>query len=305
MHFFIVMTSKVFVTSGGLVSYMPFKKDQFVIDTWHGGGAYKYIGLDLYNDFFYRTEVKWNAKRTSLFLSSCKKFSEVVERTLLIDTHRILEIGMPRNDILLSENTEKIRERVKRKLGIDSKMRVILYAPTYRNAGANNQFLKAIPGEYSLDYNRILVALSNRFGGDWCFAFRYHMNVDEKESGKLPEGVFNFSGYEDMQELICTADIMINDYSSSIWDFSLTGKPCFIFARDIAKYKKERNLYTQIEEWPFPIAETNEELEANILSFDELEYANRIKKHHTDLGICETGKATKIVGEKIYSICTG
>ena len=37
------------------------------------------------------------------------------------------------------------------------------------------------------------------------------------------------SDYSDMQELLCAADILITDYSSSIWDFSYTKKPCFLY----------------------------------------------------------------------------
>jgi CDP-glycerol glycerophosphotransferase len=96
-----------------------------------------------------------------------------------------------------------------------------------------------------------------------------------------------------MQELLCAADVLITDYSSCMWDFSLTFRPCFIFAPDIKKYRDNRGFYTPIEEWPFPVAETNEQLAYNILNFNEEKYRNDVKQHHVNLGSFEKGTATK------------
>ena len=42
-YYKIAMTSAFFVTNSGGYSYLPLKKCQYVINTWHGGGAYKKI----------------------------------------------------------------------------------------------------------------------------------------------------------------------------------------------------------------------------------------------------------------------
>jgi len=106
-----------------------------------------------------------------------------------------------------------------------------------------------------------------------------------------------------MQELLCAADVLITDYSSSIWDFSFTGKPCFLYAPDLAQYDKERGFYTSIETWPAILAEDNDTLIKNILDFNERDFTERVRKHHDDLGSYETGQATQIIGDKIYEIC--
>jgi CDP-glycerol glycerophosphotransferase len=94
-----------------------------------------------------------------------------------------------------------------------------------------------------------------------------------------------------MQELLCAADILITDYSSSMWDFSLTFKPCFIYAPDLAKYQAEQGFYIPLEQLPFPIAETNEQLAHNIRTFDPEKYKQAVKQYHSDLGSHETGTA--------------
>ena len=113
----------------------------------------------------------------------------------------------------------------------------------------------------------------------------------------------DFSNYEDMQDLLIAADVMINDFSSSMWDFMLTGKPCFIFAIDLQHYINTTEVHTPVSEWPFPRATNNEELERNIIGFDEEKYSADCKSHYEMLGGCETGEATKLVCDRIYNVC--
>ena len=121
----------------------------------------------------------------------------------------------------------------------------------------------------------------------------------------MSENIVDVSDYPDMQELLCAADILITDYSSSMWDYSFTYKPCFIYANDLDQYKIERDFHTPVNEWPFTIAISNEELAENILEFDQDKYIEKIKKHHHDLGSFEDGHATEKVAKLINDICSG
>ena len=105
--------------------------------------------------------------------------------------------------------------------------------------------------------------------------------------------VFDVTNYPDMQELLCAADILITDYSSCMWDFSLMYKPCFIYATDIEQYTQERDFYTPMSEWPFPIATNTDELINNILNFNQEEYVQKVKQHHKALGSFEDGHASE------------
>jgi CDP-glycerol glycerophosphotransferase len=109
----------------------------------------------------------------------------------------------------------------------------------------------------------------------------------------------NATDYPDMQELLQCAQVLLTDYSSCMWDFSLMGKPCFLYARDIAEYRGERDFYTPIESWPFPLASDNAELARVIGAFDETAYRNAVRAHHAALGAAETGTATAQCVERI------
>lgn len=290
-----MLTSKVIVDNNGFGAFLPYRKAQLKINTWHAGGAYKKVGLDakLPNTEYKR--LAREGENTDILLSSCKRFSEVFPCSYHISRAAILEIGLPRNDIMFKED-QTIKRKLFDKFGIDLSQKLVLYAPTFRGQSTNPE-----KQNYLLDIPMCLSSLSKRFGGEWILGFRMHHTYTKKIIS-IPNTI-SFSEYPDMQELLLAADVLITDYSSCMWDFSLLKKPCFIYATDLARYKSDVDFYTPIELWPFPIAENNEQLAENILKFDQSLYRTAIGEHHKNLGIKETGQAANTVVDIIYDYC--
>jgi len=300
-YFFYALTSAVFLTNSGGFSYLPMRKKQFIVNTWHGGGAYKKCGIYMYNDTpIFRKNLMLASKGTDVFMSTCSRFSDVVSESMLIPRDIFWEVGMPRNDRMLQHDDE-YRENIRRKLGLREGEKLILFAPTYRKID-DNYFRDSVAISYGVDCDRVCKAMESRFGGKWKFALRYHPCVTNR--GDMEDmGVMDLTDYEDMQDLLCAADAMINDFSSSMWDFMLTGRPSFLFAVDLEHYVATTDVYTPVSRWPFPQSVNNDELESNILNFNEEEYAAACKYHYEELGGCETGKATQLICERIYNHC--
>lgn len=282
------MTSKILITNDAFPLFLPKLKKQVLINTWHGGGAYKKVDpiteqqVQEYN-LLYRD--------IDYFISSNRKFSQVMSHALNIEKNKFLNIGMPRNDIFFDKNLiQKEQKKIKKEYSLDNEI-LILYAPTWRDDGRNIV--------ENLTDIHILEALRRKFNKKVKFMLRAHYHTKLLKS----EAMIDVSDYPDMQELLCAADILITDYSSCMWDFSLMYKPCFIFATDIDKYKQERDFYTPMSKWPFPIASNNEELVNNILNFNEAEYIEKVKKHHKALGSYEDGHACERVCKLIEEIC--
>ena len=55
-----ILSSGTIITNAGGVSYLPKRSGQKVINTWHGGGPYKKTSIDVYDNYWYRKEVKWH-----------------------------------------------------------------------------------------------------------------------------------------------------------------------------------------------------------------------------------------------------
>jgi CDP-glycerol glycerophosphotransferase len=57
-------------------------------------------------------------------------------------------------------------------------------------------------------------------------------------------------------------------------------------------------MYVKMDELPFSVARTNDELEQNILNFDRRAYLERLHNVYEKYGLCENGTAS----EKIVSM---
>ena len=291
-----IMTAKAIITNTGISAVFPLRNKQVCINTWHGSGAYKKVGRDIdakingTSDYM----MKLSNKSTDYFISGCQKFTEVMSNAIMLEKEKFLPIGMPRNDFLVAGDGYDIEE-IKRKANIPNGKKIVLYAPTFR--GTTGQ---AVNEALKMDVQRVLSALSSRFGGEWIFAYRCHYHVKSAFANE-PNNI-DLSQFEDMQELLAVSDVLISDYSSSIWDYSFTYKPCFLFCYDLVNYEKERDFYVPIEKWGFPIALNNEELIQSILGFDEKKYVEDMTNHHSDLGSYESGNATKDICDLLSKI---
>ena len=288
-----LITSRVIITNAGGVSYLPKRKGQTIISTWHGGGPYKKTSTDVYESFWYRMQAKMNANNTDYILSSCKFFSKFEAKSMGYEQKKIIPVGLPRNDIIF-KNHENIKKKVKEFYSIHEDVKFILFAPTFRGDFIN---VYDIENYVRLDIDKIIDTLEVKFGHKWILGIRLHPKLSNVDMSKL--NVINCTTYPDMQELLCAADGVISDYSSLIWDYSFTYNPIFLYAPDIEEYEKERGFYMPIEEWPFPIAHNNDEMLDNIRMFSLEEYVENVKEHHIASGSYETGMACQKVLELI------
>ena len=290
-----LITSEIIITNAGGVSYLPNRKKQMIISTWHGGGPYKKTSLDVCVGYWYKKQVQMNSDNTDYILSSCKYFSDFEAKSMGFKENEIIPAGLPRNDIMFSRQ-EKIERKVRDFYSISDDQRFVLFAPTFRS---KKDFVNAIETDnyVDLDIEKLISALQSRFGGNWICGVRLHPKLADIDI--VGKNVINCCKYPDMQELLCSADVVVSDYSSLIWDFSFTLKPIFLYAPDMESYESEIGFYMPSSEWPFPIAKNNEEMTDNILNFDEEAYVLAVKKHHIAAGSFESGNACHKIMELI------
>ena len=162
----------------------------------------------------------------------------------------------------------------------------MLYAPTYRDNRATDM--------YNLDYDRVLAALENRFGGDWYCLIRLHPNL-AAQAGIVPTGekLRNATLYENMQELLVASDVIISDYSGCAFDYLVLKRPGFLYAEDYEEIKKVKDYYFTLEELPFSLAQSNDALIHNIETFDEAEYDKKCAAYVQRLQFFDDGHASE------------
>ena len=209
---------------------LPVRKGQMLLQTWHGGGCYKKAGIEITENSSWHAHIM--QKQTNLithYISSSRYFSERIIRKQQKYRGKILDIGMPRNDMLIHPDMKKAEE-IRKALHIPQDAFVVLYAPTYRDSIMNQKYA-------ALDYSAVQQAVQQRFQKKAVLLYRGHHYM--KQSA-VEESVTDVSGYRDMQDLLLICDMLISDYSSSIWDYSYTYRPCFLYTPDLEEYIANR-----------------------------------------------------------------
>lgn len=272
------------------------RKSQFYMQTWHGF-ALKQIEKDVEDKLgkTYVRDAKKDSKLIDCIISDSKFMTQIYKSSFWYNGD-VLELGSPRNDIIINRQQD-LADRVYKHFNISNDKKLILYAPTFRADGSNSA--------YALDFQRVKRSCEERFGGTFSVLVRLHPNIINNSEQMYFDGIniINASFYPDMQELLSVSSVVISDYSSLMFDFALSMKPCFQFATDIDAYKQDRNFYFEIDKLPFVLAKDNEEMEKEILFFNEDAYKARLSEFYDSVGMIMNGfassKCSDIILEKM------
>jgi CDP-glycerol glycerophosphotransferase (TagB/SpsB family) len=198
------------------------KRGQTVLQTWHGTPL-KRIALDR-REVRPRTAVAtWLEKSRWNIMLAQNQFSADTFRSAYSFKSPIWQEGYPRNDVLVTGNADELRAR----LGIPAGKTVVLYAPTWRDDR---------PGKVDhLD----VASFSRELGPDFVILIRGHSRTMQPGIDVRATGVVDVTGYPDISELFLVADALVTDYSSVMFDFTVTGKPLYFFAPDLDHYRDQ------------------------------------------------------------------
>ncbi len=271
------------------------RKNQYYMQTWHGF-ALKRIEADAVAalDEAYIRGSRADSSQTDLIVSGSRFMTGLYQNSFWYHG-QVAELGTPRNDIFFGP-AQQFSAKICQTLSLPAGRNLALYAPTFRQGDD----LRC----YGLNAQLLRQACQTRFGGEWTVLIRLHPNVAAQSAGLFAydaDTVVDATMYPDMQELLAGIDLLITDYSSSMFDYALRGKPCIQFALDIADYTRERNFYFPLDQLPFPLARSNQELDAIIRSYDQSQWSHRWNQFQAQQGICEDGKASARCAEQILS----
>ncbi|MEH7444041.1 CDP-glycerol glycerophosphotransferase family protein [Bacillus sp. JJ1122] len=298
-YFYELCTSKVLITNFRTTDLFIKRKEQYYIQTWHSSLRLKQIEKDAEENLppNYVAMAKKDSKKCDLLLSGCDYSTEIFKRAFWYEGE-IFKHGTPRND-LLAHSTNNLRSHTLTKLNIPDSYKIALYAPTFRKE--NNLDV------YNLEFSKVKELLAKRFGGEWIVLVKLHPHL-LSVSHQITENnqVIDVTQYDDIQELLCITDFLISDYSSLIFDYSVTRKPCFLYVPDLEDYiQKDRGLYFDMKDLPFVRALSNEGLLREIESYDESDYKEGLERFLTKIGTYEDGYAAKNLTSRLEEICFG
>lgn len=235
-YFITALKAKCWVTNSGIERGLNFKKKQTVyLNTWHGTPL-KLMGRDIPGE---SDEFRLNH---DIQCSQSKYETEIFSRVFGLKKECFAEVGLPRNDELANATTQRQAE-IKEALGIPKEKKLILYAPTYREYDRDDS-LNCIQ-QIKLDLDK----WKHKLGNEWVLLLRLHYEV-AKAVGDAADGEFaiDVSQHESINDLMIASDVLVTDYSSIMFDYSILNKPIYIYAYDYDEYSKRRGLYFDVRE---------------------------------------------------------
>jgi CDP-glycerol glycerophosphotransferase len=285
-------TSKVLVNNTNFPGFFRKRPGQRYIQTWHGTPL-KRLGRDIVDVVptgSYLRMMDREASYWDYLVSPSAYCSEIFPSTFGYKG-TILETGYPRNDILINQVSK--RDVIRRSLGIADSQQVVLYAPTWRDsqrtATGNWKPVNFLPGS---------------LGTKVTVLFRGHTNTHSAHSPQIARGTIDVTNYKNVAELYLAADVLVTDYSSSMFDFSVTGKPMIFLAPDFDDYVAKRGFYFDFEQLaPGPILRDSSFLRKSLESIDSQkgEYAQRYLAWQLKFNKLEDGLASKRVVDATLS----
>ena len=294
--------SKYWIVNYRISDVLKKKKSQIYVQCWHGTPLKK-LGCDIKVDGNILNTVKEihknyknDSKRYDYMLSPSKFCTDAFASAFDIkDKSIIIESGYPRNDAIINHKKSDIAS-IKRKLNIPPNVKVILYAPTFRD----NEHDSKVGYTYrpNIDFD----ALKKEFDGEYIILYRAHYLVANAfDFDKYKGFVYDVCEYDDINVLYIISDLLITDYSSVFFDYSILKRPIIFYMYDLDLYKnKLRDFYLDLSELPGNIVKTDKELIQEIKKEKNFKYDERYKHFNEKFTYLEDGKTTQRVVSNIF-----
>ncbi|MBI5974448.1 bifunctional glycosyltransferase/CDP-glycerol:glycerophosphate glycerophosphotransferase [Staphylococcus canis] len=305
-YYNIFKTAQVWVSNARLPLYLKKKSNQLYIQTWHGtplkrlANDMKHVRLpntttSTYKYNFYRATQRWD------YLISPNAYStEIFQSAFWMPRHRILEVGYPRNDVLVKRQHDTAYiSQLKSQLDIPKHKRVVLYAPTWRD----DEYIEA--GAYTFDLKIDLARMQQALGENTVILLRMHYLIANQLDLSDYEGfAYDVSNYSNVSELYLISDCLITDYSSVMFDYGILKRPQLFFAYDIEKYANDlRGFYIDYhQDLPGPIYTDAQSLIEGLQQLDSIHqtYQHEIEQFFTRFCDIENGQASQYIGDLIH-----
>lgn len=295
--------AKYWITNYRMLNHQFPRRGQVYLQCWHGTPL-KRLGYDIQEGdnvmnsaSEVREKYRSDAKRFAYILSpspfATEKFATAWNLVETGQTDKIIEEGYPRNDRLANYSADE-RDDIRRSLEVDGK-KVILYAPTWRD----NQHTSGQGYTYKteVDFDK----LKRELGDDYVILFRAHYLVANSfDFDKYKDFVIDVSSYPDINDLYIASDILVTDYSSVFFDYSILKRPIIFYMYDLEQYAGEiRGFYLSLDELPGPIVKEEDELINEIKAADGWKLSREYEEFVKRFNPYEDGNSSKRVLERI------
>lgn len=239
----------------GFLAAIRFRKEVKCIQLWHAAGAIKKFGW---------SEPETNARserakkrfqrvynRFQFIPVASQQMADIFSEAFHLDAGHFLYTGVPQTDFYFdAEAKDRSLKNVLETYPAIRTKKIVLYAPTFRKGSLHQMKLQ-------LDMKAFLETLDESH----VLLIRLHPSVHEAAYVPDHPRILVVNDYPHINELLIACDILITDYSSIPFEFSLLNKKMIFFTYDLESYGQSQGLWaTSNLYFPGPIARTTQEV---------------------------------------------
>lgn len=223
-----------------LLYNLNFHKTQNIIQLWHATGHFKTVG---YSRVGKMGGPDINGDTHKIYTSAivgAEHSTPYYAEAFGMHEADVYATGVPRIDSFFDEAyKEATRNRLYNEFpGAKTAEKVILFAPTFRGSGSRT-------AHYPMYQIHLDVLAEYAKANKAVIIFKLHPFVRERIS--IPEkyeDIFQDAfEYREINDILLISDLVITDYSSVIFEYSLLNKPMIFFAFDYHQYTSSRDFY--------------------------------------------------------------
>ena len=147
---------------------------------------------------------------------------------------------------IFAKNIEKIKDNLYKQFPNLKGRKVILFAPTFRG----RRQAKAYYPYDKLDFAKIYEVCKQK---NAVFMIKMHPFIQEKVEipKEYADHIQDFSDYTDINDLYYIANVLITDYSSSVYEYSKLNKPILLYTFDLDDYQLINRVHKNVKEYEF------------------------------------------------------
>lgn len=242
------------------------KNDTKLVQLWHAGVGFKSVGYSRFGRQGSPHPIDSCHRCYDYAIVGGKGLIDVYEEVFAIPKKRILPYGLARLDGYMDQERIRVyKKNFYQKYPELKEKKIILFAPTYRGKTQDEAYYPAnwIPQD----------EVASFCGDRYVFCYKMHPFIKEKVTidEKYKQCIYDFSDERDINELFYVTEILITDFSSNIYEFSLQRKPIIFYAPDKDYYQLTRGVHRTLEEAPGPVCIQFQEV-ADIIENKRFEY---------------------------------
>lgn len=225
-----------------ILDWLKLVDDTKVVQLWHAGAGFKSSGYSRWGHKGCPSPQSRHRQYT-YGIAGSRSIAPFFSEVWGINDERVLPTGMPRMDEFLDEHYRKAKtKKLYEAFPLCKGKKVMLFAPTYRGKNKKTAYYP-----YNLiDFDNLYRLCAE----EYVVLFKMHPWVSEAVPipEKYKDKFIDVNTYPNINDLFYITDLLVTDYSSNIFEYSLMRKPMMFFAFDKAQYSCSRGFHRPYEE---------------------------------------------------------